>query len=87
MDKAVIGGIVPAKLETEIGKKYLYCTCGRSTNGALCDGSHQGTTFKPRPFTAVRERTVVCTCKRSAEAPYCNGAHRGLSEEDIGKSV
>lgn len=87
MEKAVIGGIVPAKLQTEPGKKYFYCTCGRSKDGALCDGSHKDTGFKPRPFTALRERSVVCTCKKSAEAPYCNGAHRGLSEEDIGKSV
>ncbi|MBE0492018.1 MAG: CDGSH iron-sulfur domain-containing protein [Sulfurospirillum sp.] len=85
MEKALIAGIVPAKLDTEVGKKYMYCTCGRSKNGALCDGSHAGTKLRPRAFTAQRERSVICTCKKSAEAPFCSGSHRGLSKADIGK--
>ncbi len=85
MNKPIIGGILPAKLETVVGQKYFYCTCGHSKDGALCDGSHKGTGLSPMPFTALRERTVMCTCKRTKEAPYCSGAHRGLTEDDIGK--
>ena len=84
MDKAIIGGILPHRLETVIGQKYLYCTCGKSKDGGLCDGAHKGTRFTPKAFIAARERSVLCTCKRTKEAPFCSGAHRGLSEEDIG---
>ena len=87
MARAIIGGFLPAKLETIVGQKYLYCTCGRSKDGALCDGAHQGTGLAPKPFIAPRERSVLCTCKKTKEAPYCSGAHRGLSVEDVGKSV
>jgi len=87
VEKAIIASIVPAKIQAQIGKKFLYCTCGKSKDGALCDGSHRGTSFKPIPFVAQRERLVLCTCKKTKEAPYCSGAHRGLSEEDIGKGA
>ena len=79
MNKPIIGGILPAKLETVVGQKYFYCTCGHSKDGTLCDGSHKATGLSPKPFT------VLCTCKRTREAPYCSGAHRGLTEDDIGK--
>lgn len=87
MEKPIIGGILPLRLETVIGQKYLYCTCGRSKDGAICDGSHKGTGLTPKAFTAQRERSVLCTCKRTKEAPFCSGAHRGLSAEDIGTSA
>lgn len=84
MEKPLIGGFVPYKFESVVGQTYYYCTCGRSSNGALCDGSHKGTGLTPKAFVAQREKSVLCTCKRSAEAPYCDGSHRGLTEKEVG---
>jgi len=83
MEKPVIGGCLPFKLETIVGETYFYCTCGRSRDGALCDGSHKGTGLSPKRFVASFVRAVLCTCKRTTEAPYCSGAHRGLGPLDV----
>lgn len=34
------------------GKRYLWCSCGRSAKQPFCDGSHVGTHFTPVPFIA-----------------------------------
>ena len=42
-----IAGTSPIPVEFEEGKTYAWCTCGESKNQPFCDGSHEGSTFKP----------------------------------------
>jgi len=39
-------------VKLEVGKEYYYCACGLSKNQPFCDGSHTGTSFTPKAFTA-----------------------------------
>ncbi len=58
------------------GETYLFCTCGQSADGVLCDGSHKGTDFTPEEFIATRNAEMhLCLCKKSSCTPYCDGAH------------
>jgi len=40
------------RVKLEVGKEYYYCACGLSKNQPFCDGSHTGTSFTPKAFTA-----------------------------------
>ncbi len=63
------------------GKRYFWCTCGRSANQPYCDGSHKDTGFQPLAFTADRNGTAfLCACKRTGDRPYCDGSHARLSK-------
>ncbi|HWA91714.1 MAG TPA: CDGSH iron-sulfur domain-containing protein [Rhizomicrobium sp.] len=65
--------------EVKAGKRYLWCSCGRSAGQPFCDGSHAGTGFKPVLFQATRdEDAIFCGCKHTATAPFCDGAHTNL---------
>ncbi len=80
MSKANIPQKAPYAVELEQGKKYAWCTCGRSSNQPICDGSHKGTTFTPYLFTAEETKTVyLCGCKQTANAPFCDGSHEAIS--------
>lgn len=79
MSDAVIAARAPIPIETEAGKTYWWCTCGRSANQPFCDGSHKGSDFSPQRWEAERSETRwFCTCKRTATAPFCDGSHKGL---------
>ena len=80
MSEAVIASKTPFGVETEEGKTYFWCRCGRSTNQPFCDGSHQGTEFTPVPFKAEESGTVYfCGCKQTGNQPRCDGTHQTLS--------
>jgi CDGSH-type Zn-finger protein/quercetin dioxygenase-like cupin family protein len=65
--------------EIKAGKRYLWCSCGRSKAQPFCDGSHAGTAFLPVAFKAERDEDVIfCGCKHTATAPFCDGAHSNL---------
>jgi CDGSH-type Zn-finger protein/quercetin dioxygenase-like cupin family protein len=65
--------------EIKAGKRYLWCSCGRSQNQPFCDGAHIGTEFLPVPFKAERDEDVIfCGCKHTQTAPFCDGAHNNL---------
>jgi len=58
---------------------YLFCTCGRSSQQPLCDGSHAGTDFAPLEFTLDKPGLVtLCGCKHTKTPPYCDGSHSYL---------
>ena len=79
MDKPTIAQQSPFAVNLEEGKKYAWCSCGRSSNQPFCDGGHIGTAFKPIVFTADETKsTYLCGCKSSANGPFCDGAHKGL---------
>lgn len=69
----------PYVFNVEKGKKYFWCSCGRSNNQPLCDGSHKVTSFSPVLFVAEKDDTVYfCGCKRTATKPFCDGTHKTL---------
>ncbi|MEO1147487.1 MAG: CDGSH iron-sulfur domain-containing protein [Cyanobacteria bacterium J06638_22] len=47
-------------LTLEAGTHWL-CTCGRSSNAAFCDGSHQGTPFQPLALELETPKQVEVT--------------------------
>jgi CDGSH-type Zn-finger protein/mannose-6-phosphate isomerase-like protein (cupin superfamily) len=65
--------------EVKAGKRYLWCSCGRSKSQPFCDGSHAGTPYLPVLFKAERDEDVIfCGCKQTATRPFCDGAHSNL---------
>jgi CDGSH-type Zn-finger protein/mannose-6-phosphate isomerase-like protein (cupin superfamily) len=65
--------------EVKAGKRYLWCSCGRSKSQPFCDGSHAGTDFLPITFKADRDEDVIfCGCKQTGTGPFCDGAHSNL---------
>jgi len=68
--------LTPVKVNLEANKKYHFCTCGKSSDGVLCDGSHKGTEFKPTQFSVEKTQDYyLCACKKSGNLPFCDGSH------------
>ena len=66
----------PYQVELEEGKRYAWCSCGRSKKQPFCDGSHAGTGMEPLMFTAERTETaLLCGCKDTGDPPFCDGSH------------
>jgi CDGSH-type Zn-finger protein/mannose-6-phosphate isomerase-like protein (cupin superfamily) len=66
--------------EIRAGRRYLWCSCGRSAKQPFCDGSHAGTAFLPVPFLAQKDDEVVfCGCKHTGTPPFCDGTHNNLA--------
>lgn len=69
----------PVRIELEVGKTYYFCTCGKSADEVICDGSHKGTSFTPQEFTVDKTKEyALCSCKKSGKLPFCDGTHRKL---------
>jgi len=78
MSDPVIAQTLPYVLDLEPGK-YFWCACGQSANQPYCDGSHQGTDFRPVVLEVEERRKVaLCGCKRTGQQPLCDGSHSGL---------
>ena len=79
MTEPVIADTKPAEIELEQGKRYFFCTCGRSEKQPFCDGAHSGTEFKPHAFEAEKDgKAWLCQCKKTGKQPFCDGAHKAL---------
>jgi len=84
MSKPVIAGRKPVAVELETDKEYYWCSCGRSASQPFCDGSHRGTEFSPRSFTADESgQAHLCMCKQTGNAPYCDGSHARLPADAV----
>jgi class 3 adenylate cyclase/nitrite reductase/ring-hydroxylating ferredoxin subunit/CDGSH-type Zn-finger protein len=69
----------PFPIELEQGSDYFWCSCGKSKNQPFCDGSHIGSEFSPKKFTAVKTETAyLCGCKNTLNRPFCDGSHNNV---------
>jgi CDGSH-type Zn-finger protein len=69
----------PLVAQLEEGKTYYWCSCGKSASQPFCDGSHQGSAFSPKAYTADKSGTVYfCACKQTNSPPFCDGTHKSL---------
>lgn len=85
MSKPIIAYNKPTKVELTKGQEYYFCTCGKSQSQPFCDGSHAGTSFKPKAFTAEQNGDAfLCACKHTANAPFCDGSHKQFTASQIG---
>jgi len=85
MSKPVISDNKPIKVSLVAGEEQYFCVCGRSNNQPFCDGSHKGTDFKPKAFTAEESGDAyLCACKHTGNTPYCDGSHKQFSAEQVG---
>ncbi len=88
MSQPIVADNKPIAVELSAGKKYYFCTCGRSNNQPFCDGSHQGTTFTPKVFSVKKdEKAYLCACKHTSNSPFCDGTHRKFNDDQIGKET
>lgn len=79
MSQPKIAAKVPVAVELEAGKTYAWCTCGSSTNQPFCDGTHRGSAFSPKMFTAEETKTAyMCQCKHTKNPGFCDGTHKSL---------
>lgn len=76
-----IAAYKPCLVSLQEGRRYSWCSCGRSKKQPFCDGSHAGTDFMPLLFVAEKtEDVLLCACKRTRSGPYCDGAHNNLQD-------
>ena len=69
----------PFPVELDKGSEYFWCICGKSKNQPFCDGSHKGSDFSPKKFTAVKTETAyLCGCKNTSNSPFCDGSHNNV---------
>ncbi|MBT8146070.1 MAG: CDGSH iron-sulfur domain-containing protein, partial [Gammaproteobacteria bacterium] len=86
MENPVVAANTPIKVELKKDQEYYFCVCGRSAKQPYCDGSHAGSAFKPRPFTAEETgEAYLCRCKHTANPPYCDGSHKQFTADQVGK--
>ncbi|MEW6747169.1 MAG: CDGSH iron-sulfur domain-containing protein [Planctomycetota bacterium] len=59
--------------------EYWWCACGQSKEQPFCDGSHRGTSFRPKLVKIEKPQKVAwCACKGTKNPPFCDGTHRTL---------
>ena len=86
MNKPIVADNKPVQVRLKKGDEYYFCACGRSQNQPFCDGSHAGTDFKPKAFTAQESGDAyLCQCKHTANSPFCDGSHKQFDAAQIGK--
>ena len=79
MSDSVVAQTSPYAIDVKEGEKYAWCTCGRSSNQPLCDGTHKDFGFKPLLHVAEKDETIhMCGCKTTKNPPYCDGSHKAL---------
>lgn len=83
--KPTVADNKPIAVTLKAGEEYYYCACGKSANQPFCDGSHKGTAFTPKQFTADEDgEAYLCQCKQTANAPFCDGTHAKIPADQVG---
>lgn len=78
-EQPLVAQKAPYQAKVKAGRTYYWCSCGRSANQPLCDGSHSGTDLEPLGWKCEEDGEVwFCGCKQTAEAPFCDGTHAQL---------
>lgn len=78
-DSPIPAQLAPYKVTVEAGKRYLWCSCGRSATQPFCDNAHKGTGLVPVPWQAEKSGDVwFCGCKATGNRPMCDGTHSSL---------
>ncbi|MEM7014475.1 MAG: glutamate synthase-related protein, partial [Verrucomicrobiota bacterium] len=86
MSKPTVADNKPVPVELKSGEEYYFCSCGKSNNQPFCDGSHKGTGFTPKAFTAEEDGEAwLCQCKQTGNAPFCDGTHAKIPADQVGK--
>lgn len=86
MDRPIVADNQPHPAELKKGEEYYFCTCGRSQGQPFCDGSHAGTGFTPKAFSAADDGAAwLCHCKHTKNQPYCDGTHKAFSADAVGR--
>jgi glutamate synthase domain-containing protein 2/CDGSH-type Zn-finger protein len=86
MNKPTVADNKPIPVDLKSGEEYYFCTCGKSSNQPFCDGSHKGTNFTPKAFTADEDgEAYLCRCKQTANAPFCDGKHAQVPDNKVGE--
>lgn len=81
MDTPEIAKREPMGVEVIEGKKYFWCSCGKSSRQPFCDGSHKDTSFTPVMYEATETKQVYfCCCKHTNNSPMCDGSHNKLGD-------
>ena len=76
MTKGQRAGESPIGINVVEGKSYYWCACGKSSKQPFCDGSHNGTEFKPLTYRAeATKKMFFCACKQTNNPPFCDGSH------------
>lgn len=71
----------PCLVQLEEGKKYAWCSCGKSRTQPFCDGSHKGSKKAPFVYKAQKtEEVLLCNCKATKFPPFCDGSHNNLDD-------
>ncbi len=66
----------PVVVELEPGT-HSWCSCGKSKNQPLCDGSYMGPGCDPQDFTVTeKKKYALCRCGRTSKAPFCDATHK-----------
>jgi CDGSH-type Zn-finger protein len=89
-DEAIVARKGPFGVVVKKGETYMWCACGRSKSQPFCDGSHEGTEFKPVKYVADDNVMVAfCGCKQTRCAPYCDDTHGSIvvAEEPVDEST
>ena len=85
-DKPVIADNKPRKVSLVMNQEYYFCVCGKSQGQPFCDGSHAGSSFKPKAFVAEKSKDAfLCACKHTRNAPFCDGSHKQFPLEMVGQ--
>ena len=86
MAERIVAKKLPYKLQVEQGQTYYWCSCGRSKNQPLCDGSHEGTGNEPVAYVAEEtEMVFFCGCKATKNEPMCDSSHGTVG--DVGSMI
>ncbi len=81
MDDKPTQPMKPLVVELEEGT-HKACSCKKSKIFPLCDGTHEGTEFKPLLFEIHRTTGVaLCHCGLTNNFPYCEASHKKLPAE------